>query len=169
MDTSYVQTFGSFFRNGKYPLEANYIFNSEQELKQWEENNKKYLHEGLLKVVVTEDLQTLYWYHNDTFKPLLTSESLENITSLLQDFELHGQLRDLLKDIDNNYELKWKAFQQELDLIQVGVGLNGDGTFDKTNMQSTYYLKDVSSVIEALKVLDVIVSGSGIDEWYWEE
>ena len=95
MGTPYIQTFGSFVRNGEYPLEANYIFNSTDELKQWEEENRKYLHEGLFKVVVEDNLQTLYWYHNNTFEALLTSETLENIAYLLKDFELHGQLRDL--------------------------------------------------------------------------
>ena len=45
METPYVQTFGSFIRNGKYPLEADYIFSSIQDLKDWEEQNRKYLHE----------------------------------------------------------------------------------------------------------------------------
>ena len=35
MNTEYVQTFNSFFRNGKYPLEADYIFDSEEALKLW--------------------------------------------------------------------------------------------------------------------------------------
>lgn len=154
MDTQYSQTFSSFVRNGKYPLEADYIFNSEEELRQWEENNRKYIHDGLFKVVVGESIQTLYWYHNNTFEPLITSESLENIAYLLKDFELHGQLRDLLRDIQNNYNLKWKAFQQELDQTQCGAGLNADGSFDMFNMKNTTYLDGARSIVECLKALD---------------
>ena len=154
METPYVQTFGSFFRNGKYPLEANYIFESEESLKQWEQDNKKYLHEGLFKVVVTDDKQILYWYCNETFKPLLESDSLENLAMILKDFELHGQLRDILRDFKNSYESKLKSIQQELDLTQSGAGLNGDGSFDTLNMKNTTYLEGSNSIIEALKALD---------------
>lgn len=154
METPYVQTFGSFFRNGKYPLEANYIFESEESLKQWEQDNKKYLHEGLFKVVVTDDKQILYWYCNETFKPLLESDSLENLAMILKDFELHGQLRDILRDFKNSYESKLKSIQQELDLTQSGAGLNGDGSFDTLNMRNTTYLEGSNSIIEALKALD---------------
>lgn len=154
METPYVQTFGSFTRNGKYPLEADYIFTSEESLKQWEEDNRKYLHEGLLKVVVTDDKQTLYWYYNDTFEPLIESDSLENIATILKDFELHGQLRDLLRDFKNSYESKLKSIQQELDQTQSGAGLNGDGSFDNLNMKNTTYLDGSRSIVEALKALD---------------
>ena len=154
METPHIQTFGSFFRNGKYPLEANYIFESEESLKQWEQDNKKYLHEGLFKVVVADDKQTLYWYCDETFKPLLESDSLENLAMVLKDFELHGQLRDLIRDFKNSYDSKLKSIQQELDQTQSGSGLNGDGSFDSLNMKNTTYLDGSKSIIEALKALD---------------
>lgn len=172
METPYVQTFGSFFRNGKYPLEANYIFESEESLKQWEQDNKKYLHEGLFKVVVTDDKQILYWYCNETFKPLLESDSLENLAMILKDFELHGQLRDILIDFKNSYESKLKSIQQELDLTQSGAGLNGDGSFDTLNMKNTTYLEGSNSIIEALKALDRelsnVVADAFIKEAYYD-
>ena len=172
MNTEYVQTFNSFFRNGKYPLEADYIFDSEEALKLWEEDNKKYLHDGLLKVVVEEDKQTLYWFQNDTFVPLITSESLENIAYLLKDFELHGQLRDLLRDLQNATRSKLNALQQELDQTQAGAGLNGDGSFDQLNMKNTTYLDGSRSIIEAIKALDRemsnLVVGSFIKDAYYD-
>lgn len=154
METSYVQTFGSFVRNGKYTLEADYIFNSVEDLKQWEQDNKKYLHEGLLKVVINNDKQILYWYYNDTFVPLAESDSLENLKTILEDFELHGKLRDIITDFKNSYESKLKAIQQELDNTQVGAGLNGDGSYDSINMKNTTYLEGSKSITEALKALD---------------
>ena len=156
METQYGQTTGSFIRNANYPLEADYIFRSIEDLKEWEERNRKYLHEGLLKVVVLEDKQILYWYYNDTFEPLLESTSLKNLTYILADFEAHGTLRDI-------FNSKLKALQQELDQTQVGVGLNGDGSFDQLNMRDTKYLQDVQSVIRALKVLDEEIAKSDIE------
>lgn len=154
METPYIQTFGSFVRNGKYPLEADYIFDSEESLKQWEEDNRKYLHEGLFKVVVTDEKQTLYWYYKDSFEPLIESDSLENLAMVLKDFELHGQLRDLIRDFKNSYDSKLKSIQQELDQTQSGSGLNGDGSFDSLNMKNTTYLDGSKSIIEAIKALD---------------
>lgn len=161
METSYVQTFGSFVRNGKYPLEADYIFNSVEALKEWEQRNRKYLHEGLFKVVITEDTQTLYWYYNGSFTPLLNADSLDKLVELLGDSELHGSLRDLLKDLQAGYNSRLKAIQQELDQTQNGVGLNGDGSFDQLSMKNTNYLDGSRSVIEALKALDRAVVNGG--------
>lgn len=163
MNTEYIQTFGSFVRNSNYPLEADYIFNSEEELKQWEEANRKYLHEGLFKVVVTEDIQTLYWYHNETFNPLIKSDSLENLTTILKDFELHGTLGDLLRDLQNSVKSKLNSLQQELDETQAGAGLNGDGSFDQLNMKNTTYLDGSTSIVEALKALDREMSNLVVD------
>ena len=165
METPYVQTFGSFIRNGKYPLEADYIFSSVQDLKDWEEQNRKYLHEGLLKLVVLEDKQILFWYYNDTFQPLVESDTLENLAMILEDFELHGKLRDLLRDIKSEYASKFKALQQELDMTQAGVGLNGDGSFDQLSMKNTNYLDGSRSVIEALKALDREMSNYTVDSF----
>ena len=165
METPYVQTFGSFIRNGKYPLEADYIFSSIQDLKDWEEQNRKYLHEGLLKLVVLEDKQILFWYYNDTFQPLVESDTLENLAMILEDFELHGKLRDLLRDIKSEYASKFKALQQELDMTQAGVGLNGDGSFDQLSMKNTNYLDGSRSVIEALKALDREMSNHTVDSF----
>ena len=64
--SQYSETVGSFTRTGNYPLEANYIFNSEDELKQFYSDSikKTTLHEGLLKVVSNENGQALYWVVN---------------------------------------------------------------------------------------------------------
>lgn len=56
---------GSFIRNYNFPLEADYIFSNVQELKDWEEENKVYLHKGLLKVVATQEVS--YTGANDKF------------------------------------------------------------------------------------------------------
>lgn len=64
--SQYSETIGSFTRTGNYPLEANYIFQSEEELKQFYSDpiQKATLHEGLFKIVKTENEQFLYWVVN---------------------------------------------------------------------------------------------------------
>ena len=80
---------GSFIRNGNYSLEANYIFKSEEELKAFysDELNNVQLHEGLLKVVASDNGQTLYWVKKENgeyvFVPLIRDNSLSHIESNL--------------------------------------------------------------------------------------
>lgn len=59
----YSETIGSFTRTGNYPLEANYVFESEEALKKFYQDPiaATTLHEGLLKIVKTETGQSLYW------------------------------------------------------------------------------------------------------------
>ena len=49
----YSELIGSFKRMGNFPLEADYIFNSEEELKDFysQEENAVLLHRGLFKIV----------------------------------------------------------------------------------------------------------------------
>lgn len=163
MNTPYAQTFGSFVRNSNYPLEADYVFTSIESLREWETENRKYLHEGLFKVVVLEDKQILYWVKDGTFVPLIESDSLEQLAYVLKDFELHGQLRDLLRDLQNNVASKLRSLQQELDETQAGAGLNGDGSFDQLNMKNTTYLDGSSSIVECLKALDAEMTNLVVD------
>lgn len=64
-DTPYSETIGSFTRVGNYPLEANYIFPTEEALKEFysDEINKATVHKGLFKVVEDDGTgkQALYW------------------------------------------------------------------------------------------------------------
>lgn len=59
--SEYSQTYGSFERTGNYPLEADLLFNSKQELDEWAEQHKEILHEGLLKIAIEDGKQKLYW------------------------------------------------------------------------------------------------------------
>lgn len=138
--SQYSEIMGSFIRTGNYPLEANYIFNSEAALKEFfaDEVNVTTLHQGLFKVVAEEDKQTLYWVvkNGETleFKPLLESNSLEQFTEaiakLKEDLEqeqLDRELSDeeilgsteLLEDLDNIYKLSLAIVQiQEENKLQ---------------------------------------------------
>lgn len=63
--SKYSQLITSFQRYGAFPLEADYIFETESDLRSFcnEPLNKGILHPGLLKVVLkgTDGHQTLYW------------------------------------------------------------------------------------------------------------
>lgn len=163
MATEYSVTAGSFIRNGSYPLEADYIFPSVEALQEYCSENEGILHDGLLKVVKTEDKQILYWCIGTEAFPLIESDTLDNLNKVLEDFELHGTLRDLLRDLSNSINSKLKALQQELDTTQSGAGLNGDGSFDQMTMKNTTYLDGSTSIIECLKALDREMSGLVVD------
>jgi len=84
--SQYSETIGSFSRTGNYPLEANYIFSTESELKAFYEEplNKVTLHKGLLKVVEQDEdgNQALYWVTenegNLSFQKLITLVDIES-------------------------------------------------------------------------------------------
>lgn len=65
MSSAFAQLLGSFERADNFPLEANYIFPTLEDLKQFysDEISKATLHKGLLKVVEKDDTgkQALYW------------------------------------------------------------------------------------------------------------
>ena len=78
--SKYSETIGSFIRTGAYPLEADYIFHSEEELKEFYADSE-ILHEGLFKVVQNETSQSLYWVYNNEgtleFRKLIDFDSIE--------------------------------------------------------------------------------------------
>lgn len=178
----YSQLIGSFFRTSNYPLEANYIFETVDDLKEFysDELQKATLHKGLFKIVEKDKngQQTLYWVNDDLeFVPLISENSLENIKALIGTDEdnieeyletLHfPNITELSKALDrflkDNSVLKLAErvknrcdnLQSELNQTQVGVGLSGDGSYSAD--KETNYLKDATSVMNALKTLDAIL------------
>lgn len=98
----YSEMMGSFIRTGNYPMEANYIFGSEEELKAFyaDEMNNTLLHKGLLKIVNSGNIQTLYWVVESEgvlqFKPLIQEDSIDKL------FDRLAQIRtDLTQEISN--------------------------------------------------------------------
>lgn len=92
----YSEMMGSFIRTGNYPLEANYIFESQQDLINFYNDpiNRTTLHAGLFRIVrgKTEDQQALYWAVHDEdgflyFKKLIDYNTFENIEDLVERIE----------------------------------------------------------------------------------
>ena len=83
--SQYSETIGSFTRTGNYPLEANYIFESEEALKQFYTDpiQATTLHEGLLKIVKSSDKQSLYW--------VVDNEGSLEFTELIYNLDLGNQ------------------------------------------------------------------------------
>ena len=60
-------------------------------------------------------------------------------------------IEDFVRALQSTLENKHNI-QSELDQTQIGVGLSGDGSYNPD--QSTTYLKEATSVMNALKILD---------------
>lgn len=79
------EVIGSFIRRGNFPLEADYIFESEVALKEFYSipQNQAILHEGLLKVVIEDNIQSLYWVVKEgeelKFEKLITVGDIDDL------------------------------------------------------------------------------------------
>ena len=108
----YSELIGSFKRMGNFPLEADYIFNSEEELKVFYSQPENYvlLHRGLLRIVADPESnqQYLYWVNrkqtnNDLeFVKLLSFDGIDDLSSKLEDLKnkLNQEIEDR-KHADN--------------------------------------------------------------------
>lgn len=104
--SQYSEMMGSFIRTGDYPMEANYIFSSEEELRAFyaDEINNTTLHKGLLKIVSSGDSQTLYWVVEVggelQFKPLIQEGSIDKLFDRLA--QIRNDLNQEISDRENS-------------------------------------------------------------------
>lgn len=107
--SEFSQTYGSFIRTGNYPLEANYIFSSEEELINYysDQIQSTLLHQGLFKVVGKGEHQALYWIVKEgeqlVFKKLI--EQIDRNTIYQDLTDLNNKLQE---EIDNRTESEQK-------------------------------------------------------------
>ena len=104
--SQYSEIIGSFIRNGNFPLEADYVFETEQELLDFYElpENKALLHPGLLKIVKSDEnkKQALYWVVLDEdLEPTLTKLiSVDNIQDIIDlEDKINKEIEDRKKAI----------------------------------------------------------------------
>lgn len=200
----YSELIGSFKRMGNFPLEADYIFNSEEELKIFYSQPENYvlLHRGLLRIVADPESnqQYLYWVNrkqtnNDLeFVKLLSFNGIDDLSSKLEDlknklnqeiedrkhadnaiwgvedktqipddlnsiFDLANSiinLEEIIKDGFEGTQEMLNSIQGELNNTQIGVGLNSDGSYSPD--KETFYLKNTTSIMNALKTLDSLIN-----------
>lgn len=104
--SQYSEIIGSFIRNGNFPLEADYVFETEQELLDFYKlpENKALLHPGLLKIVKSDEnkKQALYWVVLDeNLEPTLTKLiSVDNIQDIIDlEDKINKEIEDRKKAI----------------------------------------------------------------------
>lgn len=72
-----------------------------------------------------------------------------------QEFRTLRAIEDFIRILKADSEATDKNIQSELDNTQIGVGLSGDGSYNAD--KETHYLKDATSIMNALKVLDSLM------------
>ena len=112
--SQFSEMMGSFIRTGNYPLEANYIFPTEQELIEFynDELNKTTLHRGLLRVVLNDGTgkQALYWVVKKE-----TNDDLK-FTKLIS-FNNVQELQSAVEELDRKLEQEIKERKEEDEAI----------------------------------------------------
>ena len=164
--SQYSEIMGSFIRTGDYPIEANYIFSSEEELKAFytDELNNTTLHKGLLKIVSSEDSQTLYWVVEVggelQFKPLIQEGSIDKLFDRLA--QIRNDLNQEISDRENSIlEIvgtnDMSEFHNQLDnLLEISnavVDLQEQST-EHSNILSSIVGTEEENILEYLKSLD---------------
>ena len=164
--SQYSEIMGSFIRTGDYPIEANYIFSSEEELKAFytDELNNTTLHKGLLKIVSSEDSQTLYWVVEVggelQFKPLIQEGSIDKLFDRLA--QIRNDLNQEISDRENSIlEIvgtnDMSEFHNQLDnLLAISnavVDLQEQST-EHSNILSSIVGTEEENILEYLKSLD---------------
>lgn len=73
-----------------------------------------------------------------------------------QEFRTFRGVEDFIRVLQADLLNITSNIQSEVDQTQIGVGLSGDGSFNAD--QETYYLKQATSVMNALKILDSLIN-----------
>lgn len=114
--SQYSEMMGSFIRTGNYPMEANYVFDTEADLRNFYEDdlNATTLHEGLLRVAKKDNdgKQSLFWVVRDSnedlvIEKLISDLDIDNINKLLED--LQKQLDEEKEKLENEIKERKEA------------------------------------------------------------
>lgn len=167
--STYSETMGSFVRTSNFPLEADYIFSTETALKEFyaKAENAVILHKGLLKIVEkdADGNQALYWVTKNSttgaleFSKIATSAQpstgVYGSPAPTTQFSTLRGIEDVVRALNNTHTDDINNLQGEINLTQSGVGLDSDGKYSPD--LETHYLKDSTSVMNALKTLDSLL------------
>lgn len=108
------------------------------------------------KINTLPELQDFLEGYKDTDKLVdILTELHDSITGDVEKGVTIASLRRKLLDLIEGLHNRCNNLQTELDQTQVGVGLSGDGAYNSD--KETYYLKDATSVMNALKTLDRLI------------
>lgn len=105
------------------------------------------------------ELQSFLEGYTDTDKlrQVLTNLQTDIMGSPIpsENFRTLRAIEDFVRILQSTSENKDNNIQSELDNTQIGIGLSGDGSYNPD--AETHYLKDATSVMNALKVLDSLM------------
>lgn len=174
--SQYSEMMGSFIRGGNFPMEADYIFATEEALKEFYNDpvNNAILHKGLLKIVENDGSgnQALYWVTkkqtNDEleFTKLIVGTDINSIYDQLQTLQesLNKEIEDrkeadtaiwgtndptsVADDLNSINDLANAVTQIKEDIEELR---NTDSTL-KTELQATVGTLD-TDIVEYLKTL----------------
>lgn len=154
--SQYSELMGSFLRTGNFPLEANYIFATEEALKEFYSDpiNATTLHKGLLRVVENggDGQQALYWVVKKQ-----TNDELEFV-KLIKNIDI-GNINNQLTDLLDNLN------QEIQDRKDADVAIWG--TSDSTNVPDDLNsIMDLANAISTLRqdISDLQDSDSTINQ-----
>lgn len=156
---------GSFTRVGNFPIEANYVFETEEALKQFYSDPiaATTVHEGLLKVVKSgqNGKQTLYWAEkkeNNTFefKEVIGNQQIINIDNNLSETSENPVQNKVITEQINNINKV---------LFPLNISVSGGGLFEKRTTQDITVSWDVKKgnnniVPDTITVNDVNVNNT---------
>lgn len=153
--SQYSEMMGSFIRGGNFPLEADYIFATEEALKEFYNDpvNNAILHKGLLKIVENDGNgnQALYWVTkkqtNDEleFTKLIVGTDINSIYDQLQTLEAN-----LNKEIEDRKEAD-TAIWGTTDTSSVPDDLNSLNDLANAVTQIREDIEDLRATDETLK------------------
>lgn len=113
------EVIGSFLRNGQFPLEADYVFATEEELVQFytEPENQAILHQGWFKVVGEGNEQALYWVvkENEELKFVKLLENIDRDTIYEDLKDIHQKLEQEIQDRENADNALDEKFTELID------------------------------------------------------
>lgn len=158
---------GSFIRRTNSPIEADYIFKSEQELIDFYKlpENEAILHEGLFKIVIENDSQYLYWVINEgeglKFAKLIEVGAQDTIEGIIKDLEeeinKREELEEFVDDINDRLIVEEEYTKRFLEELQEIIGADDENYMTFLKQLDFKSIKELS---DNLKNIDDYLEGS---------
>lgn len=124
MNTQYSELLGSFIRKGNFPIEADFIFSTEEALKNFysDKLNVTVLHKGLLKLVEQDEdgKQALFWVIEKDgkleFEKLISANNIQELLEELDNLEdkLDTEIEER-KEVDEQFVAAFNEFKSQVE------------------------------------------------------
>lgn len=182
--SQYSQLMGSYIRTGNFPLEADYVFKTEEALKEYysDDLSQTLLHEGWLKVVLDDGdgKQALYWVTNEDgtyqFTKLISNnnmaDALQQLSDISDALEAEIQARkdndasiigtddmsSFPEGLGNLYQIAWALYNTDsIDFLETLKDVVGT---DDNNISDYLTSLPYQSLTEVANALDSFLEGN---------